>query len=320
MSKPVIVCAADLIHLPETRSVLESCGQVRYVEATPEALREALPSADAYLASMQVRLTAELIEQARRLRVIATPSTGLDHIDLRAAHKRQITVLSLKDDRDLLDRITSTAELAWGLILACARRFPEAMDASRRGKWARDAIRGHQIAYKTLGILGCGRLGTMVAEYARAFRMKVLGCDVRPVDLPGVERVSFDRLFAESDIVTVHIHLTEENRKLINRDVLVRMKPGSILINTSRGALIDENALIDALENGPLAAAGLDIVEGEWRADLDQHPLIAYARSHGNLVITPHVGGVTYEAQEMAYSATARKLADFLRPGRDERG
>jgi D-3-phosphoglycerate dehydrogenase len=229
-------------------------------------------------------------------------------------------VLSLKDDRELLDRITSTAELAWGLILACARRFPEAIDASRRGVWARDAVRGHQLAYKTLGVLGCGRLGTMVAAYAKAFRMHVLGCDVRPVDLPGVENVSFDRLFAESDIVSVHIHLTEENHRLINRDVLARMKPGSILINTSRGAIIDEAALLDALEHGPLAAAGLDVVEGEWRDDLDQHPLIAYAQRHGNLVVTPHVGGVTVEAQETAYSAAARKLAGFLESAQGEQG
>lgn len=317
MTDPVVVCAADIGHLPETQRILDGCGRVLYVKATPEGLRAALPGADAYFASMHVRITAELIEQAPRLRVIATPSTGLDHIDMNAARTKQIAVLSLKDDRELLDRITSTAELAWGLILACARRLPEAIDASRRGAWARDAVRGHQIAYKTLGILGCGRLGTMVAEYAQAFRMKVLGCDVRPVDLPGVERVSFDRLFAESDIVTLHIHLTEENRKLINRDVLARMKPGSVLINTSRGAIIDERALLDALENGPLAAAGLDMVEGEWQDHLDHHPLIAYARSHGNLVITPHVGGVTFEAQEMAYSAAARKLSEFLRPGRD---
>jgi D-3-phosphoglycerate dehydrogenase len=307
-------------HLSETRSILEGSGQLCCVNATPEALREALPDADAYFASMHVRISAELIEQAPGLRVIATPSTGLDHIDLRAAHERRITILSLKDDRELLDCITSTAELTWGLILACTRRLPEAIDASRRGEWARDAVRGHQIAYRTLGILGCGRLGAMVAEYAQAFRMKVLGCDVRDVELPGVERVSFDRLFVESDIVTVHIHLSNETRKLINRDVLARMKPGSILINTSRGAIIEESALIDSLENGPLAAAGLDVVEGEWRDDLVRHPLIAYARSHGNLVITPHVGGVTYEAQETAYSATARKLAEFLRPGRDEHG
>jgi len=320
MSKPVIICAGDLAQVPEIQEILQACGQVRYIKATSEDLRDALPDADAYFASMHVRITAELIQQAPRLQVIATPSTGLDHIDLPAAKNRRNVILSLKDDRELLDRITSTAELAWALILACSRRFPEAIDASRRGEWARDAVRGHQIAYKTLGILGCGRLGTMVAEYARAFRMKVMGCDVRPVDLPAVERVSFDRLFEESDIVTVHIHLTEENRNLINKDVLARMKPGSILVNTSRGAIIDESALIDALQNGPLAAAGLDIVEGEWRDDLNQHPLIVYARNHGNLVITPHVGGVTFEAQQTAYSATARKLAEFLRAGWNERG
>jgi len=317
MRLPVIVCAADLGHLPATRRLLESVGQVRYVDAAPESLREALPRADAYFASMHVRITGEMIAQAPRLRAIATPSTGLDHIDLEAAQARGIAVLGLKDDRKLLDRITATAELAWALLLGCARRFPEAMAAVRQGRWARDAVRGHQIAYKTLGILGCGRLGTMMADYGRAFRMKVLGCDLRPIDLPGVEQVSFDRLLRESDVLTIHIHLTDQNRGLIGRDELSAMKPGSILINTSRGAIIDEAALLDALENGPLAAAGLDVIEGEWREDIAEHPLMVYARTHHNLIITPHVGGVTYEAQEMAYNATAQNLANYLHQTQD---
>jgi len=317
MSVPVIVCAVDLDHLPGTRRLLESFGEVRYVDAAPESLREALPDADAYFASMQVRITGEMIDQSPRLRAIATPSTGLDHIDLDAARERGIAVLGLKDDRKLLDRITATAELAWALLLACARRFPEAMAAVRRGQWARDEVRGHQIAYKTLGILGCGRLGTMMAEYGRAFRMKILGCDLRTIDLPGVEQVSFERLLRDSDVLTVHIHLTEENRGLIGRDALAAMKPGSILVNTSRGAIIDEAALIDALENGPLAAAGLDVIEGEWREDMTEHPLMVYARTHHSLIITPHVGGVTYEAQAMAYEAATQKLADYLHKTQD---
>jgi D-3-phosphoglycerate dehydrogenase len=308
----IIVCSADLAHLPEARRMLESAGRVRYVPATAVSLRAALAEADAYFASMHVRLTAELIDHAPRLRVVSTPSTGLDHLDLAAIVRRGIAVLSLKDDRELLDRIPSTAELAWALLLACARRLPEAIDAARRGEWARDRLRGHQLAGKTLGVLGMGRLGSMVAAYGRAFRMRVLGCDLRPIELPGVERVSFDRLFAESDVVSIHIHLTEANRGLVNRDVLAGMKSGSVLVNTSRGAIVDEAALLEALQTGPLAAAGLDVVEGEWREDLDRHPLITYARNHGNLVITPHLGGVTYEAQELAYSAAARKLAAYL--------
>ena len=312
MKRPVVICAADLAHLPAVRRLLESCGHVRYIPATPETLAAAIADADAYFASMHVRITADMMAAAPHLRAIATPSTGLDHIDLEAARQRGIAVLSLKDDRKLLDRITATAELTWALILACARRLPEALDAVRRGVWARDLVRGHQIAYQTLGVLGLGRLGTMVAQYGLAFRMRVLGCDVRPVDLPGVERVDLDQLLRESDVLTIHIHLTDQNRGLINRQRLQAMKPGSILINTSRGAIVDEAALLEALLDGPLAAAGLDVIEGEWREDLADHPLMAYARTHPNLIITPHVGGVTYESQEMAYAAAARKLIDWL--------
>jgi len=312
MNQPMIVCSADLDHLPIVRRILKSGAAVRYIPATPSSLAEALPSATAYYASLHVRITGEMMDAAPGLRVICTPSTGVDHIDLDAAARHHITVLSLKDDRELLDRITATAELTWALILACARRLPEAIDAVRGGTWARDALRGHQIAYKTLGVLGLGRLGTIVAQYGLAFRMKVLGCDLRPVSMPGVERVDLDRLLRESDVLTVHIHLTDQNRGLLNRDRLRLMKPGSILINTSRGAIIDEPALLEALENGPLAAAGLDVIEGEWRTDIADHPLMVYARTRPNLVITPHLGGVTYESQEMACAAAARKLVAWL--------
>jgi D-3-phosphoglycerate dehydrogenase len=193
---PIIICAADLGHLSETRDELSACGELRCVPATAAALAEAMPDADAYYASLEVVLTAGLINCAPRLRAIATPSTGLDHIDLEAAVHRGIAVLGIKDDRELLDTITSTAELAWGLLLTCCRRFPEAFDAVRRGVWARDAVRGHQLSGKTLGILGCGRLGTMMAQYGQAFRMKILGCDTQSIDMPGVddERGDFDRL------------------------------------------------------------------------------------------------------------------------------
>lgn len=314
MGNPIIVSAADLSHIPEAKNELAACGEVRYVAATHAALSAALADADAYYASLEVVLTDELMSKAPRLRAIATPSTGLDHIDLDAAQRRGVAVLCLKDDRQLLDDITATAELAWGLLLACARRFPEALEATRNAVWSRDALRGHQLSGKTLGILGCGRLGTIMAQYGQAFRMKIIGCDTQPVDMAGVafERVSFDRLLRESDVISIHIHLTPENRKLIDAAALAKMKPNAILINTSRGAIIDEHALVEALTQGRLAAAGVDVIEGEWRDDLDQHPLIAYARTHGNLVITPHVGGVTFESQAMAYAAAARKLHDFL--------
>lgn len=311
-TKPLIVCAADLQHAQQARAVLSSCGEVLYVDPTEDSLAEYLPRADAYYASLHIRLSGQLQAKAHKLKVIATPSTGLDHIDLDYAAAHDIAVLGLKDDRSLLDKITATAELTWALTLGCARRLYPAMSAAREGRWARDEFRGHQLAYKTLGILGCGRLGSIVAEYGRAFRMRVIGCDVRDVQLAGVEMVSLARLLAESDVLSIHIHLTDENRGFLSRERIFSMKHGAILINTSRGAIVDEIALRDALAEGYLSAAGLDVIEGEWRDDLATHPLITYAREHENLLITPHVGGVTYESQAMAYEAAAQKLADFL--------
>ena len=197
-------------------------------------------------------------------------------------------------------------------MLACARRLPAAFDAARAGRWARDALRGHQLAEKTCGIIGCGRLGAIVAQYARAFRMNVLGNDVREVRLDGVEAVPLDELLARADVVSLHIHLTDANRGLMNRERLRRMKPGSILVNTSRGGIVDEAAIIEALENGPLAAYGTDVIDGEWRDDLDRHALIRHARRHDNVVITPHIGGVTYESQAMACRHVAHMLIAHL--------
>ena len=309
--RAVVVCTAELAHAPESREAIEKAFNVRYCQSEA-AVRAAMPEASGYLTGLQIRVTDELMALAPRLKAISTPSTGLDHIDLAAAERRDIRVLCLKDDREFLDKITATAELTWALVLACSRRVVPAVSAAKQGKWARDLFRGHQIAYKTFGILGCGRLGTMVAQYAQAFRMRVIGHDIAPVSIEGVEMVSFEELLRLSDFLSVHIHLTEQNRGLLSRDALSQMKTGAVLINTSRGAIIDEEALRDSLESGQLAAAGLDVIHGEWSAQLDRHPLIRYMQDHDNLVITPHIGGVTYESQEMAYSAAISKLVEVL--------
>jgi D-3-phosphoglycerate dehydrogenase len=260
-----------------------------------------------------VRADREVLDRATRLRVIATPSTGLDHLDLEAMRQRRVALISLRDDTEFLDQITATAEMAWCLLLAVVRRLPWAFQAAQLGVWARDRFRGHQLSGQTLGILGYGRLGRMMSDYGKAFRMRVLACDVRPVEpASGVEMVPFGRLLAESDVLSIHIHLTDANRGLINAAALARMKPGAVLLNTSRGAIVDEQALLAALESGRLAGAGLDVIEGEWRDDLARHPLIRYSLTHQNLVISPHVGGVTFESQSMAYSRIAEKLARHL--------
>ncbi len=304
---------ADISPHPDVLDPLKSVAEVTTLEPDEQVLLERIPEFDAYYASLEVRMNRQILAAASRLRAIATPSTGLDHIDVAFAAEHAIEVISLKEDTEFLDNITSTAEIAWALLLATVRRLPWAFEAAKAGYWARDRFRGHQISGKTLGILGYGRLGRMVAEYGKAFRMRVIACDVQNVTpAEGVELVDFDTLLRESDVLSLHIHLTEENRGLIDADAFARMKTGAILINTSRGAIIDEDAFLDALLSGHLGGAGLDVIVGEWDPDLKNHPLIRYANSHENLVISPHIGGVAYEAQRMAYTHAAEKLRQYL--------
>ena len=318
--RPKLICAVDIEHLPKTAALLEANFDVVYAQASSKALQQHLPHADAYFAALSVQLTRDLLEKAARLKAVATARTGTDHIDLKAAAEHDVAIICLQDDRELLDLITATAELTWALLLACARRIRAATEAANKGHWARDVYRGHQIAYKTFGVLGCGRLGTIVAQYAQAFRMNVIGHDPHGVAVPGVEPVSFDELLRRSDVFSIHVHLNEETRNLIDRDALAKMKAGAILLNTSRGAIVDETAMLDALSSGHLSAAGIDVIDGEWREDLSDHPVLRYARFHENLVVTPHVGGVTYESQAMAFLAAAQKLVDFFRKTRQKQG
>jgi D-3-phosphoglycerate dehydrogenase len=308
-----ILNMADIEPFPDVLDDLRNVAEITTLPADQKLFENVIGEYDAYFASLYVQVGKEVLEGAPRLKMIATPTTGLDHIDMDAAARSGVKVLSLKEEIPFLESITCTAEMTWALLLAVIRRLPWSFDAVKNGHWARDEFRGHQLSGKTLGILGYGRLGRMVAEYGKAFRMRVLVCDHDPVTLtPEIMPVDFSTLLRESDILSIHIHLTPENYQLFNHDVLAQMKPDALLLNTSRGAIIDETALCAALESGRIGGAGLDVIDGEWNSDLKNHPLINYARHHQNLVITPHTGGITFEAQRDTLVFTAQKLADFI--------
>jgi len=312
MAKPRVLCLLDLRLAPDALAPLRRVAEVDCLPASPLGLRE-IEAYDACLANADLQFDASVIRRAKRLRVLATPSTGTDHIDKNALAKRGIELLSLTREYRLLDSFTATAEHAWGLLLACLRRIPAGLEAVRRGEWARERFTGRQLSGKTLGVIGVGRLGRMLVEYGKAFRMRVLGCDPRPFRIAGAKRVGLERLLAESDAISLHVHLTPGTRGLISRRAFSRMKPGAILINTSRGALIDEKAFLSALESGRLGAAGIDVIEGEWMADITRHPLVSYAQRHDNLIITPHVGGATVESIAGARIFMANRLAEYLK-------
>jgi D-3-phosphoglycerate dehydrogenase / 2-oxoglutarate reductase len=315
LPRPKVLCAADVSFCPETLDELRHVADVSVLtETSKPALMRGLADADAYIATLHVRLDAEILDAAPRLRIVYTPSTGLDHLDIAELDRRGIVWRSIKTEFALLDSITSTAEMAFGLLLAAVRKIPAAAAAANRGDWARDRFRGRQLSGKTLGVLGVGRLGAMMVDYGRGLRMNVIGCDTNPRRrVEGLRYVEFDTLLAESDAISIHIHLTPENRRLIGRREFAKMKPGVVIVNTSRGGIIDEDAFLEALQSGHVGAAGLDVIEGEWRSDLASHPLIRYAREHDNLVIVPHLGGVTHEAQATTIRFVANRLAEMLR-------
>ena len=308
-----VLSTANVSAFPDVLDPLRRVAIVHEVPAERETLQREIVTADAYLPSLHIRLDEDCLRRAMGLQVIASPSTGLDHIDLQVARERGVSVLSLKDDREFLDSITATAEVAWGLLLSVVRRIPGASAAAQRGEWSRDLFRGTQLSGKTLGIVGYGRLGRMVANYGRAFRMRVLAHDVaalQPDD--GVEMVGFDDVISQSDVLSIHVHLTEETRGLIGAPEFSKMRRGAVLINTSRGAVVSQDALLQSLRTGHLGGAGLDVIDGEWDKDLTAHPLIQLSRQTDRLLITPHIGGITLESQRVAYERIVDKLAAYI--------
>lgn len=262
-----------------------------------------------------LRVDSEVIRSAPNLLAIATPTTGLDHIDLESARERGIAVLSLKGERAFLEQVFSTAEHTFALLLALIRHIPGAFQAVQRYEWRRDVFRGRELNGKTFGIIGYGRLGSMVARYALAFGMRVVAYDPYAAHIPPtIERCSnLPELLAQSDIVSLHVDLRPETTALIDEQAFARMKNGAILINTARGAVVDEAALLKALESGHLAGVALDVLadEASIRPEVS-HPLIEYARTHDNLIITPHIGGASQEAIEKADLFLVEKTRRFL--------
>ena len=292
--------------------ILGSRARVIHPKAEPAAVADALRSAHGLLdASMKVSISDEMISASPDLKIVSCATTGSDHISRGEVARRDIPVRTLREDRGLLNNITPAAELTFALLLACARRLPAAVSAVKRGEWVREDFPGLMLNGKKLGIIGCGRIGGWMARYGRAFGMDVVGYDPFVEELPdGIRRVSLEELVSTSDAITVHVHLSDQTRGLVSAELFRCMKPGAIFLNTSRGAIADEAALLQALQSGQLAAAGVDVLEGE--PEVVDHPLRRYAESHDNLLITPHCGGFSPDAVRVVCRRAAEKIRDHL--------
>jgi glyoxylate reductase len=259
---------------------------------TASALREGLCQADAAIVTLADRIDAETIQAATRLKILANYAVGYNNIDLAAAQQRSLIVSNTPDV--LTD---ATADLTWALLLATARRVIEGDALVRSGTWtgwSPTQLLGSDVSGKTLGIIGMGRIGQAVAQRAAGFRMPILYYQRQPLDAASHpcewEYRSLQDLLGESDIVTIHAPLTAETRHLIGARELARMKPTSFLINTARGPIIDEGALVDAIKNRTIAGAGLDVYEQEPAL----HPALAQLKQ---VVLLPHIGSATLHAR-----------------------
>jgi glyoxylate reductase len=259
-----------------------------------------------------VEVDEALLARAPRLRIVANAVVGHEHVDLAACRARGVVVTNTPD---VLTE--ATADLTWGLILAAVRGIPRAERSLRAGEfhgWGFWDHLGGDLTGRTLGVFGMGRIGRAVARRAVGFGMRTVyaGRSALPPEEEaalGARRVDFGALLAESDVLTLHAPLTPATRHVIGRDALGRMKPGSWLINTARGALVDEAALVDALRDGPLAGAGLDVYEHE--------PAVTPALLElPNVVLLPHVGSATEGTRRAMALLAARNVEAVLRGGR----
>jgi D-3-phosphoglycerate dehydrogenase len=308
VTRPRVVVPSHIFHdLAPERAVLEPRG-IEVVDGTaldPEACRAAVREADALLCQY-FEADRTVIRELRRCRVIGSYGAGYDQIDVAAAAAAGITVVHVPDYG-----VDEVSDHAMALLLACARGLGRLVPATRRGEWDyRQSGPLHRLRGRTLGIVGLGRIGRRVADKARGFGLRVLAADpyvpAGAFREHGAEPCPLDRLLVESDFVTVHALLTDETRGLLDEAAIRRMKPGAYLINAARGPIVDERALLAALDEGRLAGAGLDVLAVEPPAA--DHPLL----QHPRVIVTPHSAWYTEEAMRDLQRLLAEDVARVL--------
>jgi D-3-phosphoglycerate dehydrogenase / 2-oxoglutarate reductase len=272
-----------------------------------EKLAETINGFDGLAIRSATKVTAKILEQAQKLKVIGRAGIGVDNVDIPAATARGIIVMNTPFGNSI-----TTAEHAITLMLSLARQIPEADASTRAGKWEKNKFLGVEISGKTLGVIGCGNIGSIVADRAVGLKMKVMAYDPylsaeRALDL-GVEKVELEELLRRADFITLHTPLTEKTRNIINAESLALTKKSVRLINCARGGLVDEAALFDALSSGRIAGAALDVFVSE---PATASPLFALP----NVVCTPHLGASTTEAQENVALQIAEQMSDYLTRG-----
>ncbi len=294
---------------PKAQAVLEEYGhEADYrPNLSKEELHEIIGAYDGLAVRSSTKVTEELLEAASNLKVIGRAGIGVDNVDVPSATQRGIVVMNTP-----FGNTVTTAEHALSLMMAAARNVPQGTASMKAGKWEKSRFIGVELYQKTLGVIGIGNIGSLVIERARGLKMRVIAYDPyisrdRAEDL-GTELVGLDELYRQADFITLHTPMTSTTKHLINEEAFSKMKEGVIIVNASRGGVVDEAALDRALEAGKVRVAGLDVFEEEPVRD---HPLLR----HENFICTPHLGASTEEAQINVAVQVAEQIADYLQHG-----
>jgi len=273
---------------------------------TPEQIKEKISNFNIVIVRSRTTLTREIIEKADKCKIIARVGVGLDNVDQVAAKEKNIRVINAAEGA-----MNAVAELVLGLMLSLARQTARGDREIRNGKWLKNELKGTELRGKYLGIIGLGNIGKRLGRLARALNMNIIGYDVIPIDEEfakevGLMKADLDTLLQSSDYISIHVPLLDSTYHLINAQKMSTMKKTAKIINTSRGGVVDEDALYDALKNGNLGGAALDVFEkepatGNKLAELD------------NVILTPHIGAQTKEAQSLAANIIGEKIIQILR-------
>lgn len=276
-------------------------------DLSPEQLAEVIGQYDGLAIRSSTTVTPDTLEKVGNLKVIGRAGIGTDNIDKTAATAKGVIVMNTPFGNSI-----TTAEHAIAMMFALARSIPQANESTHQGKWEKSKFMGRELFGKTLGIIGCGNIGSIVADRALGLKMKVLAYDPYLTDeralKMGVRKVELEEIFTKSDFITLHTPLTDKTRGLVDADALAKMKPTAGLINCARGGLIDEKALKKALDDGKLMGAALDVFEEEPAKD-------NVLFNHEKVICTPHLGASTTEAQENVALQVAEQISDYLLTG-----
>lgn len=305
------ILITDPISKTATAKLKDEGFEVSVNELDPAGLLSNIKNFDVLIVRSRTKVTAEVIQAGTKLKVIARAGAGLDNIDVNAAKNKNITVVNAPEALSV-----AVAELVLGLMLSLARSISTADAAMKEGKWIKHLLTGFELRGKRLGIVGFGKIGRAVAKRALSFEMKVTAYDVAPSSLAGAKemgvetaaagRKGFEELLKTSDMITIHVPMLPETRNMFGEKELALMKKGAVLINASRGGIVDESALLKAIKEGRIGGAGLDVYETEPPKSFDLVKL-------QNVVSTPHIGAQTAEAQDLAGDIIATKIIDIFK-------